>query len=76
MLWAVSQASPIRRVHVATQMLLYEYVGGDAACFASGGFMANVKVDGKVASGSQQQWYTRNRSVVGFGSATARPPTA
>jgi hypothetical protein len=60
MLWAVSQASPLRRVHVRSDLVLFQYVSGDAAGFASGGFMANSQVDGTVFSGSQQQWLTRN----------------
>jgi hypothetical protein len=52
--WAVSQAAPIRRVHVKGSMNLWD--GGAS----SGGFMADCKVDGTVASGSQQQWFSRN----------------
>ena len=63
MLWAVSQAAPLRRVHVQTSLLLFQYTFGDAAGFASGGFMANSRVDGPVFSGSQQQWMTRNCQV-------------
>lgn len=53
--WAVSQAAPIRRVHVLGNMKLF-----DGA--SSGGFMANCKIDGTIFSGSQQQWFTRNSS--------------
>ena len=52
-IWAVSQAAPLRRVHVKGHLKLY-----DGA--SSGGFMANCKIDGTVFSGSQQQWLTRN----------------
>jgi hypothetical protein len=51
--WAVSQAAPLRRVHVKGHLQLF-----DGA--SSGGFMANCKIDGTVFSGSQQQWLTRN----------------
>jgi len=52
--WAVSQAAPFRRVHVKGELWLFE--GG----WTSGGYMADCKVDGRVVSGSQQQWFTRN----------------
>jgi hypothetical protein len=52
--WAVSQAAPFRRVHVKGELWLFE--GG----WTSGGYMADCKVDERVVSGSQQQWYTRN----------------
>ncbi|QVL57780.1 MAG: hypothetical protein KFB93_01515 [Simkaniaceae bacterium] len=66
MLWAVSQAAPMRRVFVDGDLSLFEYV--DSTCpnpnynagFASGGFMADCHVNGDVLSGSQQQWLTRN----------------
>jgi hypothetical protein len=52
--WAVSQAAPFRRVHVKGTLYLFE--GG----WTSGGYMADCKIDERVVSGSQQQWYTRN----------------
>jgi len=52
-IWAVSQASPLRRVHVKGNLKLFEGA-------SSGGFMANCKIDGAVLSGSQQQFLTRN----------------
>jgi hypothetical protein len=51
--WAVSQASPLRRVHVRGNLKLFEGA-------SSGGFIANSKIDGTVFSGSQQQFLTRN----------------
>ncbi|HQH41567.1 MAG TPA: coagulation factor 5/8 type domain-containing protein, partial [Bacteroidales bacterium] len=51
--WAVSQASPLRRVYVKGNLKLYDGP-------SSGGFMANCRIDGTVFSGSQQQWLTRN----------------
>ncbi|MEU0278606.1 RICIN domain-containing protein [Streptomyces sp. NPDC006195] len=52
--WAVSQAAPYRRMHVRGNLAL------DDGGWASGGFMADSKVDGQVRSGSQQQWLSRN----------------
>lgn len=53
-LWAVSQATALRRVHVRGSMRLSD--GG----WSSGGFIADCRVDGSVDSGSQQQWLSRN----------------
>lgn len=52
--WAVSQAAPLRRTHIKGDLHLSS--GG----WASGGFMADCKVDGKVDAGTQQQWLSRN----------------
>jgi hypothetical protein len=54
MQWAVSQADPFRRMHIKGDLVLHQ--GGSA----SGGWMADVLVDGKVSSGPQQQWIARN----------------
>lgn len=53
-MWAVSQAAPMRRTHVRGDLQLWSGRGG-----ASGGFMADCRVDGVVKSGSQQQWFSR-----------------
>ena len=53
-IWAVSQATALRRVHVRGDLNLWD--GG----WSSGGFMADCKIDGRVNSGSQQQWLSRN----------------
>ena len=53
--WAVSQASPMRRVHITGNMVLDDNGG-----WSSGGFLSDSKVDGQVNSGSQQQWLSRN----------------
>jgi hypothetical protein len=66
MLWAVSQASPLRSVEVVNDLILFQYVEGSEdydAGFASGGYLANSQVSGTVWSGSQQQWLTRNSDV-------------
>ena len=60
--WAVSQAAPMRRVHVTGgQTTLMDYCTNPS--FASGGFIADSKFDGTVINGSQQQWMTRNSTV-------------
>src|SRR5437773_4600003 len=56
-IWAVSQGSGLRRVHVKGDMNLWD--GG----WSSGGFLADSKIDGVVNSGSQQQWLSRNAEV-------------
>ena len=66
MLWAVSQAAPLRRVLVTNNLKLYEYRNGGAAGYASGGYLGNSVVHGIVASGSQQQWLTRSSNVAGW----------
>ncbi|EGB11863.1 hypothetical protein AURANDRAFT_61097 [Aureococcus anophagefferens] len=58
-LWAASQASPLRRVDVDADLLLFQYERGDAAGYASGGFVADSVVRGAVRSGSQQQYVAR-----------------
>ena len=63
MLWAVSQACPLRRLVIKNNLKLFEYKGGGAAGYSSGGFLADSVVEGLVASGSQQQWLTRNSHI-------------
>lgn len=58
--WAVSQGAPFRRMHVRGALGLS--MGG----WASGGFLADTKVDGQISPGSQQQWFTRNTEMAGF----------
>ena len=57
--WAVSQATGLRRVHVNGGINLFDPEGGPNE-WASGGFIADSKIDGTVVSGSQQQFLTRN----------------
>jgi hypothetical protein len=60
--WAVSQAAPMRRVHVNGLITLMDYCTPPS--FASGGFIADSQFDGSVViNGSQQQWITRNSKV-------------
>jgi hypothetical protein len=57
--WAVSQAAPLRRVHVKGILWLEPGNGG----YSSGGYIADSKVDGITINGSQQQWLTRDSSL-------------
>jgi hypothetical protein len=62
--WAVSQASPMRRVHVNGPTTLMDYCTGPS--FASGGFIADSRFDGNIVNGSQQQWVVRNSTLNGW----------
>jgi len=60
--WAVSQAAPMRRVHINGFTTLMDYCLQPA--FASGGFIADSEFDNSIViNGSQQQWITRNSKV-------------
>jgi hypothetical protein len=60
--WAVSQASPIRRVQINGNLFLFDYCSNPA--FASGGFIADSQfTGGAIINGGQQQWITRNSNV-------------
>ena len=52
--WGVSQAAPMRRVYIKGNLQLFD------KGYASGGFLADSKIDGVVSSGPQQQWFSRN----------------
>jgi hypothetical protein len=63
--WAVSQAAPMRRVHINGQTTLMDYCTPPS--FASGGFIADSEFDGgTVINGSQQQWLVRNSKLDGW----------
>ncbi len=63
--WAVSQAAPMRRVHVNGFATLMDYCTGPS--FASGGFIADSEFIGStVVNGSQQQWLVRNSQLDGW----------
>jgi Pectate lyase superfamily protein len=63
--WAVSQAAPMRRVHVNGLTTLMDYCTGPS--FASGGFIADSRFDGStVINGSQQQFFVRNSELDGW----------
>ena len=63
--WAVSQAAPMRRVHVNGTITLMDYCTQPS--FASGGFIADSRFDGgTVINGSQQQFFVRNSVLDGW----------
>ena len=63
--WAVSQAAPMRRVHVNGFATLMDYCTQPS--FASGGFIADSAFDGStIVNGSQQQWLVRNSRLDGW----------
>jgi hypothetical protein len=64
--WAVSQAAPLRRVHINGLLSLMDYCNGGPD-YASGGFIADSEFTGKsITNGSQQQWVTRNSDLDGW----------
>jgi len=64
--WAVSQAAPMRRVHVNGLTSLMDYCTGSPD-YASGGFIADSAFTGsRVINGSQQQFLVRNTSLDGW----------
>ncbi|MDG4863778.1 coagulation factor 5/8 type domain-containing protein, partial [Streptomyces sp. T-3] len=60
--FAVSQAAPFRRMHVKGNLNL----APDGYGWASGGYIADSRIDGTVGPYSQQQWYTRDSSIGGW----------
>ncbi|MFQ1000719.1 hypothetical protein [Modestobacter sp. SSW1-42] len=63
--FAVSQASPMRRVEVTGGTLsLMDYCTAGPQ-YASGGFIADT-LAGDVVNGSQQQWLTRNSTITSW----------
>ena len=67
MLWAVSQAAPLRRIEVENELLLYEYEPPiPQAGYSSGGYFANLLVRNTVSAGSQQQWFARDSTIGGW----------
>uniref|UniRef100_UPI000DBA80D9 discoidin domain-containing protein n=1 Tax=Actinoplanes lutulentus TaxID=1287878 RepID=UPI000DBA80D9 len=61
--WAVSQAAPMRRVHIKGNLTLAPSNQDNGQGYSSGGYLADSVVDGVVSSGSQQQWYTRDSRI-------------
>src|SRR5260370_40823438 len=60
--WAVSQAAPMRRVHINGQATLMDYCLQPA--YASGGFIADSEFDNSIViNGSQQQWAPTNHQA-------------
>jgi hypothetical protein len=62
--WAVSQGTWVRRMHVQGSMALSD--GG----YSSGGFIADSKIDKVIYSGTQQQFLTRNTDLGNWQGAT------
>ncbi|MBV2357954.1 coagulation factor 5/8 type domain-containing protein [Streptomyces sp. J2-1] len=63
--WAVAQAAPFRRMHVRGGLNLAPNGYG----WASGGYIADSRIDGQVGPYSQQQWYTRDSVIGSWGNA-------
>jgi hypothetical protein len=57
--WAVAQAAPMRRMNINTHLSLTPTGFG----WASGGYIADTRVNGQLQPFSQQQWYTRNSNI-------------
>ncbi|MEY9951543.1 adenylyl cyclase [Leifsonia sp. EB34] len=60
-MWAVSQAAPMRRVDVKNYTTFMPYC--DNPNYASGGFVADSRLEGGALNGSQQQFYVRNTDL-------------
>ncbi|PZE37003.1 adenylyl cyclase [Curtobacterium sp. MCPF17_031] len=60
-MWAVSQAAPMRRVDVKDYTSFMPYC--EDPNYASGGFVADSKLEGGALNGSQQQFYVRNTDL-------------
>jgi hypothetical protein len=65
-LYAISQAAPIRRVHVNGLFFLFDYCNTG---YTSGGFIADSQFTGTVVNGSQQQFLVRNSQLGGWSNA-------
>lgn len=59
-IWAVSQATAFRRMHVKGKMALSD--NG----YSSGGFIADTRIDTSIDSGTQQQFLTRNSELTSW----------
>jgi len=62
-MWAVSQAAPMRRVDVKDYTTFMPYC--ENPNYASGGFVADSRLEGGALNGSQQQFYVRNSDLGG-----------
>ena len=60
-MWAVSQATFMRRMKIDKTLYLHDEQG-----WASGGFLADSVVEDIIDSGSQQQWLNRNNRYKGW----------
>jgi len=61
--WAVSQAAPMRRVHIRGNLTMGPSNQDYGQGYSSGGYIADTRVDGVTSSGSQQQFYLRNSAL-------------
>ncbi len=66
---AISQAAPLRRLHIKGELQLFDWGPKGNVGYASGGFLADSVVDGKVVPASQQQWLSRNSRWSGWSNA-------
>ena len=66
---AVSQAAPLRRLHIKGDLQMFDFDARWNAGWGSGGFLADSVVDGKVVPASQQQWLSRNCKWANWGNA-------
>lgn len=66
--WAVSQASPLRRVNVTGGTLTFMDYCTAGPQYASGGFMADSKA-GTIVNGSQQQFLVRDSTIGSWSNA-------
>ncbi|MFF1438846.1 coagulation factor 5/8 type domain-containing protein [Streptomyces sp. NPDC058295] len=57
--WAVAQAAPFRRMHIRGGLNLAPSGYG----WASGGYIADSRIEGEIGPYSQQQWYTRDSAI-------------
>jgi hypothetical protein len=62
-MWSASQAAPIRRAIVNGSVVFQDYCASNN--FASGGFIADSKVSGKLNFFGNQQYMVRNSSIGG-----------
>ncbi|CAO1637131.1 unnamed protein product [Parajaminaea phylloscopi] len=61
LVWATSQGTWLRRVHVRGPMVLSDNGG-----WSSGGYIADSKVEGQLDNGTQQQYFLRDTSLQSF----------
>jgi len=61
-MWATSQAAPLRRVHAHGDLWLSEK---GSPHWSSGGFMSDSTIDGPLQMGTQQQFLVRNAQLNG-----------
>ncbi|WP_051348385.1 discoidin domain-containing protein [Peribacillus kribbensis] len=58
--YAVSQAAPMRRVHIMGELQLFDFDKNWNAGWSSGGYIADSIMDKQVIPASQQQFFSRN----------------